>query len=101
MEKENIVKEEDIAEPLRYALNLAEDGRILSITEEKYAWEGMPIVDSFPEGNTYEYRYINGEYIYDPIPEEEIIYEPTEEEDIAALVIDHEYRLTLLELGIY
>lgn len=26
--------------------------------------------------------------------------EPTEEEDISALIIDHEYRLTLLELGI-
>lgn len=26
--------------------------------------------------------------------------EPSEEEDISALIIDHEYRLTLLELGI-
>lgn len=26
--------------------------------------------------------------------------EPTEEEDISALIVDHEYRLTLLELGI-
>lgn len=101
MEDKNNIQEENIAKPLRYALNLNEDGRILSITEERYAWEGMPIVDSFPEGNTYEYRYIDGEYIHDPLPEEEPSYEPTEEEDIAALVIDHEYRLTLLELGVY
>lgn len=101
MEDKNITQEENIAKPLKYALSLDENGRILSITEERYAWEGMPIVDSFPEGNTYEYRYNNGEYIYDPLPEEELIYEPTEEEDIAALIIDHEYRLTLLELGIY
>lgn len=26
--------------------------------------------------------------------------EPTEEEDIAAMTVDHEYRLTLLELGL-
>ena len=33
----------------------------------------------------------------DPEPEET---EPSEAEDAAALLIDHEYRLTLLELGI-
>lgn len=26
--------------------------------------------------------------------------EPTESEDVASLLVDHEYRLTLLELGI-
>lgn len=26
--------------------------------------------------------------------------EPTEEEDISSLIVDHEFRLTLLELGI-
>lgn len=26
--------------------------------------------------------------------------DPSEEEDISALIVDHEYRLTLLELGI-
>lgn len=33
-------------------------------------------------------------------PEAEQEPEPTAEEDLAALVIDHEYRLTLLELGV-
>lgn len=31
-----------------------------------------------------------------PVPE----VEPTEEEDTSAMLIDHEYRLTLLELGL-
>lgn len=51
-----------------YALNLAEDGRILSITLDKYGAPFNPRVDSFPEGNTYEYRYVDGEYIHDPLP---------------------------------
>lgn len=58
-----------------YALNLAEDGRVLSITYEKYASEDMPIVEEFPEGNTYEYRYVDGEYVHDPLPQGET--EPT------------------------
>ena len=53
---------------MRYALNLSEDGRILSATYEKYAAEGMPLVDALPEGNISEYIYQNGKYIHDPIP---------------------------------
>lgn len=57
-----------------YALNIAEDGRILSATYEKYAAEGMPVVDSLPTGKTIEendisnYKYIDGEFVYDPLP---------------------------------
>lgn len=65
-------------EEKRYALNIrADDNRILSATYEEYAAEGMPIVDSLPAGETAEendisnYKYIDGEYIYDPIPQPE------------------------------
>ena len=57
-----------------YALNLDTDGRILSATYEKYAAEGMPVVDSLPTGETTEendisnYKYIDDEFIYDPLP---------------------------------
>ena len=60
---------------MRYALNLDENGRVLSATFEKYAVENMPLVDTLPEGDIYEYRYQNGEYIHDPLPKPE---EPTE-----------------------
>lgn len=56
---------------MTYALNLAEDGRILSVTYGKYATSGAPLVGELPEGNVYDYRYVNGEYIYDPQPEPE------------------------------
>lgn len=42
---------------------------------------------------SYEGARIGG--VYAPPPPE-----PTESEDTAALLVDHEYRLTLLELGI-
>lgn len=35
------------------------------------------------------------------IPEPEIVEaEPTEEDDTASMLVDHEYRLTMLELGL-
>lgn len=52
-----------------YALNLdPADKRILSATLEKYASLGMPIVETLPDGNLLDYRYIDSEYVYDPIP---------------------------------
>lgn len=54
-----------------YALNLAEDGRILSATYPQYAPADAVIVDVLPDGNIYEYRYVNGEYVHDPLPEPE------------------------------
>ena len=36
----------------------------------------------------------------EPLPEPEPTPEPTLEEDTAAMLVDHEFRLTLLELGI-
>lgn len=58
---------------MKYALNLNTDNRILSawvvLTDGNY--DGMPIVDVLPDGNIYEYRYENGEYIHDPLPETE------------------------------
>ena len=58
---------------MKYALNLAEDNRILSacvVLEDGY-YDGMPIVEIIPEGNLPDYLYIGGEYIYDPLPQPE------------------------------
>lgn len=58
-----------------YALNLADDGRVLSATEDQYGAEGQPRVESLPSGETPEendisnYRYVGGEFIYDPLPD--------------------------------
>ncbi len=62
---------------LLYALNLDEDDRILSVTYETYAVAGMPIVEVLPDGDITDYKYIDGSYVYDPLPKTDP-EEPTE-----------------------
>lgn len=52
----------------QYALNIAEDGRILSATFERFAHETAVLVDALPEGNIVDYLYQDGRYVYDPLP---------------------------------
>lgn len=56
---------------MKYALNLADDGRILSVTYEQFATEGAVLVDALPEGDVSEYLYIDGQYVHAPLPEPE------------------------------
>lgn len=86
---------------MKYALNLAEDGRVLSacVVLPDGNYEDMPIVDAFPEGDLYEYRYEAEVFIHDPLPAAPDPG-PTAQEDTDAMLVDHEYRLTLLELGL-
>lgn len=60
-----------------YALSLEADKRIAFATDEEHAKEGMPLVATLPNGNYYDYKYIDNEYIYDPLPRPEP--EPTTE----------------------
>jgi hypothetical protein len=69
-----------------YALNLAEDGRILSATRPEYASQDNAIVDMLPEGDISNYRYVDGEYIYDPIPVESEEETPSQLDVIEAQV---------------
>lgn len=78
--------------PKQFALNLADDGRILSATYEQYAPDDDVLMDRLPTGETerekniHNWRCQNGEYVYDPLPEPEPT-EPqsTNEERIAEL----------------
>ena len=54
---------------MMYALNLADDKRILSVTYAKYASSKAVLVETIPEENACDYRYVDGEYIYDPLPQ--------------------------------
>ena len=55
---------------MKYTLKLADDGRVLSATYVGYLSDGTE-VDRLPEGDLYEYRFVNGQYIHDPLPEPE------------------------------
>ena len=62
---------------MKYALNIAADGRILSATFEQYAPADAVLEDELPTGNTEAERnienwlYVDGAYVYDPLPEHE------------------------------
>ena len=71
---------------MKYALNIAADGRILSATYERFASDTAVLVDTLPEGNIAEYLYINNDYVYSPFPvEEEPEPQPTTEERVKEL----------------
>lgn len=72
---------------MKYALNLADDGRILSVTYEQYAAPGQPIVDTLPEGNVNDWKYVGGQYVFDPLPvPPEPIPEPSADDILNALL---------------
>lgn len=80
---EVFIKDADLC---RYGLTLDEDGRIVSATEQRYAPADAVIVDKLPEGNMTDYLYIDGEYVYNPLPKpDEPDLQPTQEERITAL----------------
>lgn len=60
-----------------YSLNLDADGRILSVGEYSDGMEHDNLVESFPDDNVRDYKYINGEFIHDPEPKDDPS-EPTE-----------------------
>lgn len=84
-----------------YVLNLAEDNRILSawaiIKGQDY--DGMPIVDALPDGDVSDYLYIDGQYVYDPLPVE-VVEEQASQLDILEAQVTYTAMMTdtLLEV---
>ena len=69
-----------------YALNLSEDNRILSACVCLEGFEYENIVDELPNGNITDYKYIDGRYVYDPLPKVESEVIPTQLDMIEAQV---------------
>ena len=83
------------------ALKIAEDKRILYACRvlPNGRYDGMPIVDVLPDGDISDYRYEDGEYIYDPLPvPEQPEPQPTQEERIAQL--EEELKAAKILLGL-
>lgn len=93
---------------MKYALNLAEDNRVLSacVVLPNGNYDGMPTVSDLPDGNIFDYQYINSEYIHNPLPKEEPAEPvPTLEDRVSALETTVnttvvEYNEVLKELGV-
>lgn len=72
-----------------YVLNLSEDNRILSawVVMEGQNYDDMPIVNKLPDGDIADYKYVDGEYVYDPLPDPvEPTPEPTTDEVLDVLL---------------
>ena len=70
-----------------YALNLDTDNRILSACVCLDGFEYDDKVDTLPDGDITDYKYINGDYVHDPLPKPEPIGpEPTAESDMQEMV---------------
>lgn len=52
-----------------YALNLDTDKRILSVTLDEFAPAVQPRVDELPDGDVADYKYIDNEFVYNPVPQ--------------------------------
>ena len=74
---------------MSFALNINDEGRILSATFAKFALDDAVIVEELPEGNIADYLYTDGKYVYDPLPEPEEPEQPTPS--------DYEARISALE----
>ena len=70
-----------------YSLNLDKDGRILSACICLEGFEYTNIVDALPDGDISDYKYIDGECVYEPLPEPEPQpEEPTTDDVLNALL---------------
>lgn len=56
-----------------YVLKISEDSRILSawVIIDGQSYDNMPIVDTLPDGDVSDYKFIDNEYVYDPLPKPE------------------------------
>jgi len=65
-----------------YAINLNSENRILRATEERFADSESYLVESLPTGESEKekdisnWKYINSQYVYDPLPDPEPQPEP-------------------------
>ena len=72
---------------MKYALNLAEDGHILSASfYNEFTPKNAVLVDELIEGNIVNYRFVNGEYVYDPLPVEPVEEVATADDILNALL---------------
>ena len=82
-----------------FAITLDSEMRIESATYPKYAAEGDVLVETLPDGDIRDYLYIDGKYIYDPLPEKEEKTEPTRLDNLEADVEELNEALTMILEG--
>ena len=89
----------DDADLVRHGIMLDENNRILSAAPQRYAADTAMIVDELPTGNPQDYIYVDGEFIFDPLPiPEPPEPQPTQEDRITQL--EQELHASKILLGL-
>ena len=86
---------------MKIALNLSGEKRILSacFVLQNGNYDDMPVVETLPDGDISNYLYVNGEYIFDPLPVPDPPEPtPTDSERLAAL--EEQLAATKILLGV-
>lgn len=71
-------------------IDVGPDNRITGVRYPKFADHGDTVVDKLPEGDPLDYKYVDGQFFYDPLPKPP---EPEPEPDAPTL----EERVEVLE----
>lgn len=71
---------------MKYCLKLGADNRIEYATREEFASPDLVAVDSLPDGNLVDFRYVEGEFIHDPLPMPDENSEPSTDDVLNALL---------------
>ena len=86
-----------------YALKLSEDKRILCALDvlPDHVYSNMTVVETLPKGNVRDYLYVDGQYVYDPLP----VPEPEPEEPMSTLeervsAVEDQLAFTKIILGV-
>lgn len=83
---------------MMFALNISDDGRILSATLDKFGHQSWPRMDVLPDGDISEYRLVNGKYVHDPLPVDEV--EPVASVDERIAQLEEELHAAKILLGL-
>lgn len=54
-----------------FALSLSPDMRVLHATFDEFAPPEWPRVEALPDGDVTDYKYIDGQFVSDPLPKPE------------------------------
>lgn len=67
-------------------LDIGPDNRVTGVRYPKFAEPGDTVVDNLPDGDPLDYKYVDGRFVYDPLPKPpEPEPEPPISEQLAAL----------------
>lgn len=56
---------------MKYGLHLAPDGRVLSAALAEFSAEASVGAQVLPEGDLADYRFLEGDFVYDPQPRQD------------------------------